>query len=223
MSPRSASPPPPGPRGCGRPPPQGQGRRRGRGWLKMPVNGRWDAALLASRTPIPLPRSTRMEENPKSIARPSICPCPTRYKKRPERSWSKSRCLDANDVLVDDDRNEVACRQLSSRGFSRRSIKPPKPPGSANRKTPKRLAENDEPRWRVASAKSTQGNRSIVASCEAIKRPERESDPITWHHGPTRTTKSQLSTPTPTLPTRGDFTLSHSSRPLSRQGRGGRH
>ena len=155
-----------------------------------------------------------MEENPKSIALPRVCPRPTRYKKSPEMTWSKSRCLDANDVLVvDDDCNEAACRRLSSRGSSRRPIRPPKPSGSANRKTPKRLAENDDARWRVASAKSTRGNRSIAASCEPIKTAS-VPYPVTSHYGPTRT---ETTTTTP-LPTRRDCPLSHPSRHCGRQG-----
>ena len=141
-------------------------------WPKMPVNGPWGAALPASRIPIPSPRSTRMEENPKSIARPRGCPRPTRYKKSTETSWDDqtSRCHDGNVAPVDDDdRNEAACRRPSSRGFSRRPIRPRKPWGSVNRKTPRRSVKNDEPRWRVASAKSTRGNRSTVPLCDAIK------------------------------------------------------
>ena len=46
-------------------------------WPKMRVNGPWGAELRASRIPIPLPRSTRMEENPKCIARPRVYPRPT--------------------------------------------------------------------------------------------------------------------------------------------------
>ena len=129
--------------------------------------------MLASRIPIPSPRSTRMEENPKSIARPRGCPRPTRYKKSTETSWDDqtSRCHDGNVAPVDDDddRNEAACRRSSSRGFSRRPIRPPKPLGSVNKKTPRRSVKNDEPRWRVASAKSTRENRSTVPSCDAIK------------------------------------------------------
>ena len=138
----------------------------------MPVNGPWGAALPASRIPIPSRRSTRMEENPKSIARPRVYPPPTRYKKSTETSWDDqtSRCHDGNVAPVDDDdRNEAACRRPSSRGFSRRRIRPPKPLGSVNRKTPKRSVKNEEPRWRVASAKSTRGNRSTAPSCDAIK------------------------------------------------------
>jgi len=48
-------------------------------WPKMPVNGRWVAALLASRTPIPSPRSIRMKENPKSIVHPLVCRHPTPF------------------------------------------------------------------------------------------------------------------------------------------------
>ena len=190
----------------------------------MPVNGPWGAALPASRIPIPSPRSTRMEENPKSIARPRVCPRPTRYKKSTETSWDDqtSRCHDGNDAPVDDDdRNEAACRRPSSRGFSRRRIRPPKPLGN-NKKTPKRSVENEEPRWRVASAKSTRGNRSTAPSCDVIKRPGDARDAITRHHGSTPTTTHQLPTPPTPLPTRGHFTLSHSSRSLSRQSRGGR-
>ena len=142
----------------------------------MPVNVPWDAAFPASRIPIPSRRFTRMEENPKSIARPRVCPPPTRYKKSTETSWDDqtSRCHDGNDAPVDDDdRNEAACRRDSSRGFSRRRIRPPKPLGSINRKTPKRSVENEEPRWRVASAKSTRGNRSTAPSCDAIKETRR--------------------------------------------------
>ena len=137
----------------------------------MPVNGPWGAALLASRIPIPSRRSTRMEENPKSIARPRVYPPPTRYKKSTETSWDDQtcRCHDGNVASVDDDRNEAACRRPSSRGFSRRRIRPPKPLGSVNRKTPKRSVKNEEPRWRVASAKSTRENRSTVPLCDAIK------------------------------------------------------
>ena len=137
----------------------------------MPVNGPWGAALPASRIPIPSRPSTRMEENPKSIARPRVYPPPTRYKKSTETSWDDqtSRCHDENVAPVDDDRNEAACRRPSSRGFSRRRIRPPKPLGSVNRKTPKRSVKNEEPRWRVASAKSTRENRSTVPLCDAIK------------------------------------------------------
>ena len=135
-----------------------------------------------------------------------------------------SRCHDGNDaLLVDDDRNEAACRRPSSRGFSRRPIRPPKPLGSINRKTPKRSVENEEPRWRVASVKSTRENRSTAPSCDAIKRPGDAGGAITRHHGSTPTTTHQLPTPPTPLPTRGDFTLSHSSRPHSRQSRGGTH
>ena len=151
-----------------------------------------------------------MEENPKSIARPRGCPPPTRYKKSTETSWDDqtSRCHDGNDAPVDDDdRNEAACRRPSSRGFSRRRIRPPKPWGSVNRKTPRRSVKNDEPRWRVASAKSTRGNRSTVPLCEAIKRPGDAGGAITRHHG---------STPTP-LPTRRRAVF------LSRTSRRGRH
>ena len=185
----------------------------------MPVNAPWGAA---SRIPIPSPRSTRMEENPKSIARPRGYPRPTRYKKK-ARSWDDqtSRCHDGNDV-DDDDRNEAACRRDSSRGFSRRPIRPPKPLGSVNKKTPRRSVKNDEPRWRVASAKSTRGNRSTAPSCDVIKRLGDARVAITRHHGSTRPeTTHQLPTPPTPLPTRRDFTLSHSSRSLSRQGRGG--
>ena len=126
-------------------------------------------------------------------------------------------------AAVGDNRNEAASHRASSRASSRRPIRPPKPSGNVKRKEPKRSVENHELTWRVASAKSTRANRSTAASCEPIKRPGEDRDPITWHHGST-TTKSQLSAPTPTLPTRGDFTLSHPSRPLSRQGSdGGRH
>ena len=45
----------------------------------------------------------------------------------------------------------------------------PKPLGNVKRKKPKRLAEKEEPRWRVVSVKSTRANRSIAPSCEPIK------------------------------------------------------
>ena len=159
-----------------------------------------------------------MEENPKSIARPRVYPPPTRYKKSTETSWDDqtSRCHDGNDAPVDDDdRNEAACRRPSSRGFSRRRIRPPKPFGSVNRKTPRRSVKNDEPRWRVASAKSTRGNRSTAPSCDAIKGGPGWGRSITRHHGSTPTTTSQLSTQTPTpLPTRrrAALLLSRASR-----------
>ena len=175
--------------------------------------------MPASRIPIPSRRSTRMEENPKSIAHPRVYPPPTRYKKSTETSWDDqtSRCHDGNDAPVDDvDRNEAACRRDSSRGFSRRRIRPPKPLGNINKKTPKRSVENEEPRWRVASAKSTRGNRSTAPSCDAIKRPGLGRS-ITRHHGSTPTT----TTPTP-LPTRRDFTLSRASAHCRRQGHCGR-
>ena len=54
-------------------------------WPKMPVNSRWGGALPASRTPIPSPRSTRMEANPKSIAPRRVCLPPTRFKKARRR------------------------------------------------------------------------------------------------------------------------------------------
>ena len=162
-----------------------------------------------------------MEENPKSIARPRVYPPPTRYKKSTETSWDDqtSRCHDGNVAPVDDDRNEAACRRPSSRGFSRRPIRPPKPLGSVNKKTPRRSVKNDEPRWRVASAKSTRGNRSTAPSCDAIKRPGDAWGAITQHHGSTPTTTT---TPTTPLPTRGHFTLSHSSPRGRRQGHCGR-
>ena len=70
-----------------------------------------------------------------------------------------------------------SCRRDSSRGCSRRHIRPPKPSGSISRKTPKRSVENGEPRWRVASVKSTRGNRSTAPSCEPIKT-ESVPDPV---------------------------------------------
>ena len=79
----------------------------------------------------------------------------------------ESRCLNANDA-ADAPRNEAACSRDSSRVFSRRPIRPPKPSGNVKRKEPKRSVENDEPRWRVASAKSTRANRSTAVSCEPI-------------------------------------------------------
>ena len=160
-----------------------------------------------------------MEENPKSIARPRGCPPPTRYKKSTETSWDDqtSRCHDGNVAPVDD-RNEVACRRPSSRGFSRRPIRPRKPLGSVNKQRPKRSVKNDEPRWRVASVKSTRENRSTVPLCDAIKGGPGGGRSITRHHGSTTPTTSQLSTQTPSpLPTRRRTVVL--SRP-SRRGRG---
>ena len=80
-------------------------------------------------------------------------------------------------AAVGDNRNEAASHRASSRASSRRRMRPPKPLGNVKRKKPKRLAEKEEPRWRVASVKSTRANRSIAPSCEPIKT-ESVSDPI---------------------------------------------
>ena len=121
-----------------------------------------------------------------------------------ETPWDgqTSRCHDGKDAPVDDNRNEAARRRSSSRGFSRRRIRPPKPLGSINKSEPRKYPPNADGKWtnpmHVANPKSTRGNRSIVASCEPIKTAS-VPYPVPL-----------ASTPTPTpLPTRRDFTLSH--------------
>ena len=92
-----------------------------------------------------------------------------------ETPWDgqTSRCHDGKNAPVDDNRNEAACRRSSSRGFSRRRIRPPKPLGSINKSEPRKYPPNADGKWtnpmHVANPKSTRGNRSIVASCEPIK------------------------------------------------------